>query len=134
MTLGGIVKDFKIDSYILVDKEKVIRFIKKAKYLDVYEYWYDDPENPDINIWIDIEGMGYGWLWANNILTNHFEFFQRLQIRKFALELINKTKSNNKIITYFQDGDICFGFLNNDGDCYIRIRVGEKNLDGNVFG
>ena len=40
MTIEGIIKDFNIDTYIFIPKRHLDYFIKKAKYIDVYEYWY----------------------------------------------------------------------------------------------
>lgn len=131
MTLEGIIKEFNIDSYIFISKENAIRLIQKAKYLDVYEYIYNI-FNPEENIWVDIEGIGYGCLWANTKLREHSEILQRRAIKKFALSLVNELKINEEIICYMQDKDSCYGFLNSDGTKYTRIRISNKELDGKV--
>ena len=132
MTLKGIIKKFNIDSYIFISKENAIKLIKKAKYLDVYEYLYNI-FNPEENIWVDIEGIGYGWLWASTKLREHSGILQRRAIKKFALSLVNELKIDEEIICYIQDGDNCYGFLNSDGTRYIRIRISDKELDSKVW-
>lgn len=132
MTLEGIIKKFNIDSYIFISKENAVKLIKKAKYLDVYEYLYNI-FNPEENIWVDIERIGYGWLWANTKLREHSEILQRRAIKKFALSLVNELKIDEGIIYYIQDGDNCYGFLNSDGTRYTRIRISDKELDGKVW-
>lgn len=81
MTIEGIIKDFNIDTYIFIPKSHLDYFIKKAKYIDVYEYWYDI-FNPENNIWIDIEGMGYGCMWSNTKLREYSKILQKRAIKK----------------------------------------------------
>lgn len=132
MTIEGIIKDFNIDVYIFIPNNYLDYFIKKAKYLDVYQYWYDI-FNPENNIWTDIEGMGYGWLWVSTKLREHSKILQRRAIKKFALASISDLKPEDEILYYQQDGDNCYGFMNKDGTCYTRIRISEKELDGKVW-
>lgn len=132
MTIEGIIKDFNIDTYIFIPKSHLDYFIKKAKYIDVYEYWYDI-FNPENNIWIDIEGMGYGCMWSNTKLRKYSKILQKRAIKKFALTLISDLKPENEILYYQQDGDNCYGFINKDGTCYTRIRISDKELDRKVW-
>ena len=132
MTIEGIIKDFNIDTYIFIPKSHLDYFIKKAKYIDVYEYWYDI-FNPENNIWVDIEGMGYGWIWSNTKLREHSKILQRQAVKKFALASISDLEPEDEILYYEQDGDKCYGFMDKDGTCYTRIRISDKELDRKLW-
>lgn len=65
MTLEKIFEEFDLKRYYpICSKKSKINFsqIKKYKYIEICHFWYDDKENPDINTWIDVEGIGFGWL------------------------------------------------------------------------
>lgn len=131
MTLQRIIELNKLLQYkpsILIKKDlKLFKTIRKYKYIEICEFWYDDPKYPDLNTWIDIEGIGYGWIWCTNKVRSHIEFFQRKAIRKWALKLISYIKDNENIL-YFTDKKniIHYGFMSSQ-DCYVQIRLSKKD-------
>lgn len=130
MTLEGIIRDFDIKSYTITSKKELnLSIIKKAKYIDVYEYLYDDPDNPEEYVWIDIEGIGYGWIWTANKLRAHSIFLQRRAVKKYVSNLLKELDQDDNILIYKnQNGDECYGFMTDSGECYVRIRISEKEL------
>lgn len=87
MTLEQFIKDNNLQNGIYKDNFNKIfpKLIKRYKYIDVHEYWYDDEENPNCNTWIDIEGIEYGWLWCNC----KTEGKMRKIIRQYARDIYN---------------------------------------------
>lgn len=85
MTLKQFIIDRKLPKGDYKDNfNKILpKLIKRYKYIDVIEYWYDDEENPNFNNWVDIEGIGYGWLWCNCKTDGQI----RKRIRKFARDI-----------------------------------------------
>lgn len=105
ITIEEFTKDWKHDVKNLgfVPNKTLTKILKRYKYIDVTEYWYDDPEHPDRNTWIDIEGMGYGWLWCN-YKKERSDRKLRKRLRQFGLEMHGKndvwTSSFNNIKNY----------------------------------
>ena len=82
------------------------------------------PDNPIYNSWIDIEGIGYGWLWVNH---KDSERLQRKSIIKFAMDLYKRSKNEMCVRS---DNSITDIFLESkDGDCIFHIRVSNNELD-----
>ena len=77
--------------------------------------------DPNLNTWIDVEGIGYGWLWCQNNLRKHFSFLQRKAVRKKAMDLLNSVKKETKILFYEADKIYHYGFMIGS-DCYVQIR------------
>ena len=100
------------------------KYLNHFKYIDTYELWYDDPDNPIYNSWIDIEGIGYGWLWLNHKDSKRL---QRKSIIKFAMDLYKRSKNEMCVRI---DNSITDIFLESkDGDCIFHIRVSNNELD-----
>lgn len=132
MNLVKIIDQFKLQkcgAFICKRCDADIPDIRKYKYIDVYEYWYDDENDPDYNTWTDVEGMGYGWIWCGGWLREHCKFLQRRAIIKYAQQLMDLFfRENNLVLTYKIDDAECFGFMIEDR-CYVQIRVSNKELD-----
>lgn len=131
MNLVKIIDEFKLQkcgAFICKRCDADIPEIRKYKYIDVCEYWYDDEERLDVNNWIDVEGMGYGWIWCGNWLRSHSKMLQRLAIRKYAQRFMELMHDETLVLTYKFDKAECFGFMIGD-QCYVQIRVSNKELD-----
>lgn len=125
MTLEKIIELNNLSQYnptITLKKETNFSNINKFKYIEICEIWYDDPSDPNLNNWIDVEGIGYGWLWCQNNLRKHFSFLQRKAVRKKAMDLLNFIKKETKILCYKADKIYYYGFMI-DLDCYVQIRI-----------
>lgn len=100
------------------------KYFNCFKYIDTYEFWYDDPDNPNYNNWIDVEGIGYGWLWVNH---KNSEKLQRKSVIKHAMSLYRDSKNEmcirheNNITEIFLEGK--------GGYCIFQIRVSNNELD-----
>ena len=90
MTLQGVIKDFNLsdDIYYILKKKDIRIPIKRYKNIEVCEYWYDDESRPDICCWIDVEGIGYGWIWCANNLRSKSRILQKRAIRKICYGLV----------------------------------------------
>ena len=125
MTLHKFIERNNLLQYnpaILSKKEVDFSKIKKYKYIDICEFWYDESSDPNLNTWIDVEGIGYGWLWCKNNLRKHFSFLQRNVIRKRTMDLLNSIKEETKILCYEADEIYYYGFMIGS-DCYFQIRI-----------
>ena len=126
MTLQDFIKEKEI---VGITKQKIPnktmkKYLNHFKYIDTYELWYDDSDDPISNNWIDIEGIGYGWLWLNHKDSKRL---QRKSIIKFAMDLYKYSKNEMYIRT---ENNITNIFLESkDGDCIFQIRVSNNELD-----
>lgn len=127
MTLDKIISENDLTKFNNPTKraKKDINFnnLKYFKYLEISHYWYDDEENSDLNNWSDVEGIGYGWLWCSTKLRSKFIYLQRRALKKYILNIIKDINKNTKIITYSNDDIYHIGFMSEDNDCYIEIRM-----------
>lgn len=132
MNLVKIIDEFKLQkcgAFICKRCDADIPDIRKYKYIDVCEYWYDDKNDPDYNTWVEVEGIGYGWIWCGNKIRKHCEFLQRRAIRRYAQRLMELfLREDRLVLTYKFDGAECFGFMIGN-HCYVQIRVNNKELD-----
>ena len=131
MNLAKIIDEFKLQkcgAFICKKCDADIPDIKKYKYIDVTEFWYDDKNDPDYNTWVEAEGIGYGSIWCGNWLRCHSKFLQRQAIRKYARRFMKLMREKALVLTYKFDGAECFGFMVGDR-CYVQIRVSNKELD-----
>ena len=110
MTLQDFIKEKEI---VGITKQKIPnktmkKYLNHFKYIDTYELWYDDPDNPNHNNWVDVEGIGYGWLWLNHKDSKRL---QRKSIIKFAMNLYKCSKiemcvrSDNSITDIFLESN-----------------------------
>lgn len=97
------------------------KILRPFKYVETIEYWYDNEDDPDDYCWVDIEGIGYGWLWAD-FKTNH----QTCKaLKKFA------TAYNKNDVHYFmKDGIRTFAIVQPYSIAIIRV-TNEDVLNGN---
>lgn len=130
MNLVKIIDDFKLQKYGVFICKKCdadIPDIREYKYIDVCEYWYDK-DHLDEYPWIDVEGMGYGWIWRSNRIRKHCKFLQRRAIRRYAQRFMKLMREKTLVLIYKFDGVEYFGFMIGDY-CYVQIRVSNKELD-----
>ena len=134
MTLQGVIKDFKLSNneYTII-KNKYIKIpIRKYKNIEVDEYWYDNESRPDTYCWVDVEGIGYEWMWCANKLRSKLRFLQRRVIRKLAMDLLKPEDEDTNILC-FNDSNKkihVYGFISKDNkDCYIQIRLSDEELE-----
>lgn len=132
MNLVKIIDDFKLQKYgafICKKCDANIPDIRKYKYIDVREYWYDDKNDPDYNTWVEVQGIGYGSIWCGNRIRRHCKFLQRRAIRRYAQRLMELfLRKDRLVLTYKFDGAECLGFMFGDS-CYVQVRVSNKKLD-----
>lgn len=125
MTLQDFIRDKEI---VGIKKQKIPnktmkKRLNQFKYIDTYELWYDDPDNPNFNNWIDLEGIGYGWLWLNH---KNSERLQRKSVIKHAMVLY-KDSTNEMCVRH--ENDITDIFLESkDRVCIFQIRVSNNEL------
>lgn len=133
MTLQGVIKDFNLsdDIYYILKKKDIRIPIKRYKNIEVCEYWYDDESRPDICCWIDVEGIGYGWMWCANNLRSKSRILQKRAIRKFAMDLLKPEDENTNILCFDDPNEKVhvYGFIPKDNkNVYIQIRLSDEEL------
>lgn len=132
MNLVKIIDEFKLQkcgAFICKRCDADIPDIRKYKYIDVTEFWYDDENDPDYNIRVEVEGIGYGSIWCGNWLRCHSKFLQRRAIRRYTQRLMELfLRKDRLVLAYKFDGAECFGFMIDDR-CYIAVRVSNKELN-----
>ena len=133
MTLQGVVKDFKLSNneYTIIKRKDIKIPIRKYKNIEINEYWYDDESHPDTYCWVDVEGIGYGWMWCANKLRSKLRVLQRRAVRKLAIDLLKQEDKDTDIL-YFDDLNEkahVYGFIcKNNCDLYIQIRLSNEEL------
>lgn len=133
MTLQGVIKDFKLsNSECVILKKKDINIpIRKYKNIEVCEYWYDSEDHPDTYCWVDVEGIGYGWMWCANKLRSKSRFLQRRAVRKLAMDLLKSEDENTNILCFDEPDESAYvyGFISKDNkDLYVQIRLSNEEL------
>ena len=132
MNLVKIIDEFKLQkcgAFICKRCDADIPDIRKYKYIDVCEYWYDDKNDQDYNTWVEVEGIGYGWIWCSSWIRRHCKFLQRRAVRKFAQRLMELFLLEDRLVlTYKFDGAARLGFMIGN-HCYVQIRVSNKEPD-----
>lgn len=130
MTLKKIIEQNNFiqynPSYQLKSQIDFTKLIKKYKYIEVAEFWYDDENDPELNTWLNIEGIGYGWLWASNRIRKKFKMLQRIAVRKFAIEIMKAQNNDTEVITFSHNGAFIIGFVSDD--CYIQITLANEEF------
>lgn len=132
MTLEKIIKERGLNEFhpIICTKNKIsYGEILTPKYIEVKDYIYDDEKDTELNTWVDIEGIGYGWLWCLNKIRSKFKILQRRAIRKFAIGILDSVPQDTPVVRYEVGGIKYFGLITDDGECYTQIRVSDKELD-----
>ncbi len=131
MTLEDIINRHNLsrNKYTISKGNEIKIPVKKYKYIEVCIYYYDSEDNPELNTWIDVEGIGYGWIWCGNKLRSKFEFLQRRAIRKFALGLLKIITNDTEIISFNNDGVYIYGYIPDENPTvYTQIRLSDKTL------
>ena len=116
------------EAIVGITKHKIPNKIMKKrlnlfKYIDTYEFWYDDPDNPNLNNWIDVEGIGYGWLWAQ---YKDSDKLQRKLVIKHAMALYKD--STNEMCVFKDDNITNILLASKDGSCIFHIRLSDCEL------
>lgn len=130
MTLEKIIKThsiFKDGAWIILKKKDII-IPFKYKNIEVCEYYYDEI-NPDQLIWIDVEGVGYGWMWMANWLRKRSTFLQRRAVKKYAKDILKEIDDETDIVTFYYNNLFVCGFVPKDNPTiYIQIRLSNEDL------
>lgn len=126
MTLQDFIKEKEIAGIVKhkIPNKLMKKYINQFKYIDTYKLWHDNPDNPNFNTWIDIEGIGYGWLWLNH---KNSKKLQRKLVIKYAMGLYRYSK--NEICIRTEDGITDIFLESKDGKCIFQIRVSNNELD-----
>lgn len=125
MTLRDFVKKNKIVGTLKpkISNKTMKKYLNSFKYIDVTEFWYDDISCPNRNTWVDVEGIGYGWIWLN---YENSERLQRKAIIRFAMRLYKESKNEMYIRRVENISEVVLEDKNSES--IIRIRVSNKEL------
>lgn len=140
MTLEDIINGYNLRSQqdFTITSKRFMKLskIKKCKYIDIIDTWYDEYDKDGIH-WITddgivVEGMGYGDLWCANWLRAKSKFLQRKTILRYVFDRLSEVGKSQSIITYStQDGDNVVHYIGymTDDKCYTEIRYSKKYFD-----
>lgn len=116
-------------TYIQTKENVDFSLIKKFPYIQVADYWFDNPDDPDENNWIDVEGMGYGWIWDANWFRRRSKFLQRRAIRKLAYGRIDITPTYSCVfVDNTNKGEYIYGFMI-DKFCFTEIKLSDHEIN-----
>lgn len=101
-------------------------------FLEAYHYWYHKEDDPHTMCWVDVEGMGYGWIWNDGIddpltedvrhkrlVLQHIEQQVRHDFESKGQTLVLTLKGKDKISYHF----VTIDFECEDGHGYRRDMV-----------
>jgi len=101
------------------------------EYIEIVTNYYDDEDNPYVNNWTDIEGMGYGWVWLRHEEKDWHKMMARLvgeeaeYLMRDMDDILYFVYENERAKVYhfvFVDGvyrkDIIISFSNKELDLY----------------
>nr|WP_145401609.1 hypothetical protein [Paenibacillus xylanexedens] len=71
----NIIKHAQLDSKILLELKMMTSFYD---YIEINTTYHDDENDQNLVTWLDIEGMGYGWVWANYDEKDWYKMMLRL--------------------------------------------------------
>lgn len=104
MTLEKFLAEEEGDYELLPSDFNLKRELIKHKEIATYYYWFDNEEHPNVCNWIDIEGIGFGWLWFDNPLRRRLKILQHRAIRKYAEGLYTEAGSSEKFLLTNKNG------------------------------
>lgn len=110
------------------DRKRILRQIKKYPYIEVNLEWFDDDEYPDESTWIDVEGMGYGWMW----LHHKPKEYRRL-IGNYARNIIAREKLYQKMGIIKDDSNLLFAIPSSDMECIYVIKLSNNKCSDYFF-
>ena len=132
ITLQDIIEEHNIKDYAIWSRENIIddllKNLSKAKYVEQIDYWYDDEENPTLNTWCDIEGIGYGWIWCATELRAKCKWLQVRAVKKYIKNCLKELRDDEQIMEYWtKSGDHCYDYLVNERH-YTAIILSDEEL------
>ena len=126
MTLQDFIKEKEIVGTVKhkLSNKLMKKYLNHFKYIEANELWYDDPDNPNCNNWVDTEGIGYGWLWLEH---KNSKKLQRKSVIKYAMELYRYSK--NEMCIRIEDGITDIFLESKDSKCIFQIRISNNELN-----
>lgn len=109
--------------------EKILTEIKMTTSLyeciEVLNNYYTDPENPDFNNWIDVEGFGYGWAWSRWDENRWHEMMSKI-VEKDSERLWGDTEDGYYIVS-INDGVKVYHLIGDYGECRKDVVISFSN-------
>lgn len=92
--------------------EEMEEAAKSYPHLEVLLNLYDDSEDPNLNTWTDVEGMGYGWLWNKHPEEKWHEELLHHAVKSTSelLHLIGPTY----FLSYEEEANVVYHFVSFD--------------------
>ncbi len=119
MLLNNFISNTELTNGTLkyIENKLLSKLIHHYKYIDFRILWYDDPDNPDENTWLDIEGIGYGWLWINRTIKE-----QKKVIKQLTKDYYHNRKNKNVYIIHNKTNiQIYFDQRAEDAICVLTL-------------
>lgn len=104
-----------------VSNKTLSKVLKRYKHIDVHWYWYDSENQPDFNNWVDVEGIGYGWIWCNYTKERNDN-----KLRKHLIDYVLEWHKKQEVWTF--DDDIK-GYIFSLDKVVIVIMLSNSELD-----
>lgn len=130
LTIDFVKNYFDMKHASMLKKKDVMKNLFKIyKYIDIGIYWFDDEENPERCNWIDIEGIGYGWIWIGNKLRARFSWLQRRVLIKYINSIWKEIPDDNDVLITGDGAVTAIFAIHPDKDSVIEIRLSDKSLN-----
>ena len=108
-----------------IPNKTIKKYINRFKFVEVQIHWYDNEKNPNENTWVDVEGIGYGWMWLNHKDSKRL---QRKAIIAYAMALYRD--SVGKICTVGSNDTTLIYMESRQRDSIMVIKVSNNELFG----
>lgn len=127
MTIERFLERYNYEAEPLgyIPNKTLAKVFKRYKYIDIREYWFDDPNKPDTINWEDIEGIGYGWIWLRYRKRN--KELRHKALRKYLCKLA--VRFHTKEPVWFSRYENVTSYLWSLGDEIIVVNLSNEELD-----
>lgn len=112
-----ILKHGQLDHNILLELKMMTSFYD---YIEVNTTYHDDKNDDNLVTWVDIEGMGYGWIWVKYEEKDWYSMMLKLVIDE--CKHLTKEMKHTYYFVYEYQNILFYRFVVKD-ECCRRDRI-----------
>ncbi|MFE6075672.1 hypothetical protein ACFVQB_14465 [Paenibacillus sp. NPDC057886] len=106
-----IIKHGQLDHKVILELKMMTSFYD---YIEINTTYHDDMSDQNLVTWMDIEGMGYGWIWASYDEKDWFKMMLRLVYDE--CRLLKEEMSHAYYFVYEYQNILFYHFVVKDGN------------------